>query len=476
MTRGRWFFVPAALAAVLAGAGIAHYDTGGEKRAHAAPLLQLGDTTIADIAEKAAPSVVNISSTQMVSTTQGTPHGADPFFFSPFSPGHGTPGEREQRGLGSGVIVSDDGVILTNNHVIEKASQIEVVLADGREFDAKVVGVDPKSDLAVIKLEGPVDNLTPITFGQSADLRLGDVVLAIGNPFGVGQTVTMGIVSAKGRANVGIVDYEDFIQTDAAINPGNSGGALVNMKGELVGINTAILSRTGGYQGVGFAIPSSMVRPIADALISDGKVSRGWLGVGIQDLKRDLAEGLGLSIRDGVLVSNVMAGTPAAQAGLVRGDVIVEVDGASTRNAGQLRNRIAMAGANQTVTLGLWRDGAKKSLQVTLGEMPQEGQVATRKPGASKDAPAGLQVRPLDDSMRQRLDIPATIDGVVITNLDRASPAARAGLRPGDVVLEVNRKAVTSAQTFQSAYDGAKGKVVLLVFRGGNTVYLVIEK
>jgi serine protease Do len=475
MTRGRWFFVPAALVAVLAGVGISRYDSPVEKQAHAAPLINLGDTTIADIAEKASPSVVNISSTQVVST-QGSPHGMDPFFFSPFSPRYGQPGEREQRGLGSGVIVSDDGIILTNNHVVEKASSIEVVLHDGREFDAKVVGVDPKSDLAVIKLEGKVDNLVPITFGQSSDLRLGDVVLAIGNPFGVGQTVTMGIVSAKGRANVGIVDYEDFIQTDAAINPGNSGGALVNMKGELVGVNTAILSRTGGYQGVGFAIPSNMARPILDALVKDGKVSRGWLGVGIQDLKRDLAEGLGLGIRDGVLVSNVMPDTPAARAGLQRGDVIVEVDGARTRNAGQLRNHIAMAGANQTVTLGLWRDGARTDLTVKLGEIPQEGKVASATPAAGSNAAADLQVQPLDDSLRQRLDVPATIDGVVITGVDRSGPAAKAGLKPGDLVLEVNRKAVTSAGGFKEAYSKAEGKVVLLVFRGGNTVYLVIEK
>src|SRR5690606_1611713 len=241
---------------------------------------QADGVSIADVVQKALPAVVNVSSSRVRQQRM-------PFHWF-FGPGPGGPQERREQGQGSGVIVSVSGVVLTNNHVVEKADEITVTTSDGREFEAKVLGTDPKSDLAVLQLQGDVSGLTAITFGDSSQLRLGDVVLAIGNPFGIGQTVTMGIVSAKGRADLGIVDYEDFIQTDAAINPGNSGGALINMRGELVGINTAILSRSGGYQGVGFAIPSNMAAPIMQSLQTTGRVVRGWLGVAIQEVDQEL--------------------------------------------------------------------------------------------------------------------------------------------------------------------------------------------
>jgi Do/DeqQ family serine protease len=267
------------------------------------------------------------------------------------------------------VIVSANGYVLTNSHVVSDSEDIRVSLADGRALEARMVGNDPKSDLAVLQLVGNVGKLAPIRIGQSSNMRLGDVVLAIGNPFGVGQAVTMGIVSAKGRSGMGIVDYEDFIQTDAAINPGNSGGALVNMQGELIGINTAILSRSGGYQGIGFAIPTDMAQPIMDSLISDGKVERGWLGVRIQTLTGDLAEATHLPGIRGVLVSDVMPGSPAARAGLHRGDVIVRLGSKDTHTAAHLSTAVAMAGANRTVNLDLLRDGKQRSLRIALGDL-----------------------------------------------------------------------------------------------------------
>jgi len=297
-----------------------------------------GETVVlADIAERVVPSVVNISSEKIVRDT-GSPPDFGPLFNDPFfrhffggplEPSS-RPRARREHSLGSGVIVSDKGVVLTNNHVIENADEIRVGLADGREFEAEIVGRDPDSDLGVLKLKGDVKDLKVLAMGDVNSLRLGDIVLAVGNPFGVGQTLTMGIVSAKGRASVGIVQYEDFIQTDAAINPGNSGGALVNMRGELVGINTAILSRSGGYQGIGFAIPTNMARPIMDGILADGKVKRGWLGVAIQDVTPQLKDALGLTESSGVLISDVAADGPAAKAGLKRGDVIVSLDGQKT--------------------------------------------------------------------------------------------------------------------------------------------------
>ena len=329
--------------------------------------LRTGDTTISDVTERVLHSVVNIST-----TTTRRPRGpaqSDPFFNDPSSPFRGRPDERFGQSLGSGVIVASSGLVLTNSHVVADAEDIRVSLSDGRELAAELVGADPKSDLAVLKLKGKLGKLTPIRFGRSGGIRLGEIVLAIGNPFGVGQTVTMGIVSAKGRSGMGIVDYEDFIQTDAAINPGNSGGALINLQGELIGINTAILSRTGGYQGIGFAIPTDMAQPIMDSLIRDGHVDRGFLGVNIQTLTREMAESEGLGEARGVLVTRVMQESPAARAGLRRGDIITRIDDKQTLTAAHVVNAVGMAGSGKRVRLEVMRSGKPRVMRIELGDL-----------------------------------------------------------------------------------------------------------
>jgi Do/DeqQ family serine protease len=327
----------------------------------------LTDGTIADVAERVVESVVNVASTKKV---ESGPAAFDPFFTDPNSPFYGLePPDGMQASMGSGVIVTAQGRVLTNAHVVNGADQIRVTTSDGTELDAKLVGVDPRSDVAVLQLEGDLPKLVPLKFGDSSKLRLGEVVLAVGNPFGVGQSVTMGIVSAKGRATGGS-DYQDFIQTDAAINPGNSGGALVNLDGELVGINTAILSRTGGYQGVGFAIPSSMAEPIMDMLVKDGKVSRGFLGVNIATVTKDLAKEQKLDVVHGVLITGVEDKSPAAKAGLAKGDVVISLDGTDVRDANKLRNTIAMRGAGKAAELAIVRGKDHKKIKVTLGELP----------------------------------------------------------------------------------------------------------
>jgi serine protease Do len=435
--------------------------------------LQGANVSIADVTERALPSVVNISLTKVSSGRSGpVPF---PFFFGPEQPG-----ERREQGTGSGVIVSRDGYVLTNNHVVSGASEIKVTTYDKREFDATVVGTDPKSDLAVIKMKGNLSELKSVSFGDSSRLRLGDVVLAIGNPFGVGQTVTMGIVSAKGRADLGIVDYEDFIQTDAAINPGNSGGALINMEGQLVGINTAILSRSGGYQGIGFAIPTNMAVPIMEALKKDGRVTRGWLGVGIQDVDGELAAAMKLPVATGVLISDVRPGTPAARAGLRRGDVVVKLDGRGVTSSGQFRNAVAAAGGGKKVNLDLYREGKSQNIGVELGEMPNDPTApGSNRPGepTTSNTLDGITLSDLGPEQRRQFQIPEEVaKGVVVTRVDPRSAAARAGVRPGDVLLEVNRTSVDNLQSFQQVYGKAKGAVVLLVNRRGNSVFIVVRR
>jgi serine protease Do len=441
-----------------------------------------GDISIADIAEKTVASVVNIASEKVIRNEGGpqlSPFFSDPFFRrffgAPFE-GPQIPHERRQKSLGSGVIVSGEGIVLTNNHVVEKADKIQVTLADEREFEAKIVGTDPKSDVAVLQLLGEIKDLEIAEFGDSSRLRLGDVVLAIGNPFGVGQTVTMGIISAKGRANVGIVDYEDFIQTDAAINPGNSGGALINTEGRLVGINTAIISRSGGYQGVGFAIPSNMAKTIMESLIKHGKVVRGWLGVAIQDVDQDLAEAMNLKNTKGVLISDVTGDSPAQRAGLNRGDVVLKVDGEVVDSTGKLRNLISIAGPDNKVKLEILRDGETKEVEVTLAQMPANlGGVAEIEP--DEGVLGGLKLGAVNPVNKDKFELPEKLNkGVVVLEVDRGSPAARAGFRPGDVILELNRKPIKSVNEFTQMYKKAKGRILLLVHRRGSTMFLVLSK
>jgi Do/DeqQ family serine protease len=439
-------------------------------KALAGPLDQSGPS-LADVTEKALPSVVNVSSTRVLNAAN-SPYNYDPFFGEPMRRG------RKQYGqsLGSGVIIAKKGFVLTNNHVVANAQDIKVSLADGREFEAELVGSDPKSDLALLKLKGRVGNLQPIAFGDSGKLRLGDVVLAIGNPFDVGQTVTMGIVSAKGRANVGIVDYEDFIQTDAAINPGNSGGALINMQGELVGINTAILSRTGGYQGIGFAIPSNMAAPIAKSLIEKGRVIRGWLGAELQSLDKNLAQALGVDGVSGAALADVVKSGPAAKAGLKRHDVIVRFAGQEIKNAGQLRNAIAAAGSGQTVEVEFLRANKRQTVSVRLQEAPEEGSGRSGD-GAASGGGFGAVLRAVDKTTRKKFNLPSQLDsGVVIVAVQENSLAAALGLQPGDVILEVNQTPVKSAKQFSRAYQESPRQLALLIWRDGSTVYLAYTK
>ncbi|MBU0959999.1 MAG: DegQ family serine endoprotease [Proteobacteria bacterium] len=443
-------------------------------------VLKEGGSLIADIAESSVAGVVNISSTKLITADAGQlmhPFFNDPFFRDFFGQRfYNIPKERRERSLGSGVIISKDGLILTNNHVVENTEEILVTLSDKRELEAEIVGTDPKSDVAVIRLKGNTEDLTPLPIGNSGELRLGDIVLAIGNPFGLDHTVTMGIVSAKGRANVGITDYEDFIQTDAAINPGNSGGALINLKGELVGINTAIVTRSGGYQGVGFAIPSNMAKAVMDSLIKHGKVVRGWLGVAIQDLDKDLSEAMGLKDINGVLVSDVTENSPAAKAKLERGDVILRVNGEKMTSTGRLRNTIAAMGAGTEVQLDLMRDGKEKTVPLTLGELPDDfgGQATLQE---NDGLLGGITVAPLNELTREKFEINKNVKtGVAITQVEGGSTAEQAGLRSGDVILEINRQNVNSVEDFEKVYKKSKDSLLMLIYRQNSTFYLVLRK
>jgi len=427
--------------------------------------------SFAEVAERVVDGVVNVSATRVVHERMV------PFFDDPFGPFG--PADRELKSLGSGVIVAADGTILTNNHVVEQAEDIRVTLKDGRELAAKVVGTDPRTDLAVLRIDGKPGGLAPLPIGDSSRLRLGDVVLAVGNPFGVGQTVTMGIVSATGRSHMGLAAYEDFIQTDAAINPGNSGGALVNLRGELIGINTAILSRSGGYQGVGFAIPTQIARPVMDSLVKNGTVVRGWLGVDMQDVDDKLAAGLGLSVKRGVLVSGVATGSPAERAGLRRGDVVVELDGAAMTSSNALRTRIAMLGPGASARLGVIRDGKRLEVRAVLGKLAGDHERPAPVAGGTRGAGMldGVTVAAIDPAMRKRFHIGDQVsDGVVVTAVAPDSVAAGMGVEVGDVILEVNRQPVKSAARLVELGKAAGNQLVILLYRRGATVYLALRR
>ncbi|HYC54750.1 MAG TPA: DegQ family serine endoprotease [Candidatus Binatia bacterium] len=459
---------------------------------------------LADVAERSMASVVNISTTKVSKMSEeDSPLFSDPFFrrFFESPQGRGVPRERRSQSLGSGVIVSEDGIILTSNHVVEQSDEIKVTLSNGHEYDAEIAGSDPQSDLAVVRLKGKVGDLEPLSFGDSTKLRLAETVLAIGNPFGVGQTVTMGIISATGRANLGITDYEDFIQTDAAINPGNSGGALINVRGELIGINTAIVSRTGGNQGIGFAIPSDMARSIMTSLLETGKVDRGWLGVAIQPLDRDISEALGIDQGQGVLIADVTEGGPAEEAGLQRGDVVLSVDGRAVRSTGELRNLIAAKGAGGEVEIEVLREKERQSFTVELAPQPkgmgrhgmredteeedENGRGKRSQDGESRrGAPSydnvlkGLTVEDLDAQTRARYSVPKKIkEGALVTDIDRSSVAGRAGVRPGDVIVEADRKPVSSAEDFDAIARkiDKDASVLLLVARQDGTAFVLLK-
>jgi len=379
-----------------------------------------------------------------------------------------------QRGVGSGVIVSKDGYILTNNHVVENADEVKVALLDGRELTAKVVGKDPKSDVAVLKVQAT--DLPAVEITNSDNLEVGDIVLAIGNPFGIGQTVTLGIVSATGRATFGL-DYEDFIQTDAAINPGNSGGALVDAQGRLVGVNTAILSRSGGNQGIGFAIPSNLAREVMQSLIEFGKVTRGYLGVLIQDLTPRLAKEF--NVEKGVLIGDVLPDGPASKSGLQGGDVVLEFDGKPVTDSRRFKLEVARTPPGKTVPLKVWREGTTKTLKVTLRELPASDQLAQSDgSGTPGERLKGVTVTDLDRQVRRELGIPDHVEGALVSDVQPGSAAAEAGLQAGDVILEINRKRVRSAEEAVKLTEGGSGdrSTLLRVWSKNGSRYFVVEE
>ncbi len=431
-----------------------------------------------DVAETAGPAVVNISTTTTI-TLEQNPFGDmfnDPFFRRFFGEGNGRPGQKRKQkssALGSGVIVTEDGYILTNNHVVQNADEIKVLLSDKREFKGTIVGSDPKTDLAVVKIDAK--DLPLIQIGSSGKLKTGDVVLAIGNPFGLNQTITMGIVSAVGRSHVGIADYEDFIQTDAAINPGNSGGALVNTSGQLVGINTAIFSTSGGYMGIGFAIPTDMAKSVMDSIIKHGKVTRGWLGVSIQDLTPDLAKSLGIKETTGALVSGVMKDSPAGKAGLKRGDIITELDGKPVEDSRLLRNMVADNAPGKTVTVTVLRKDKKELLKVTLGEF-QDAKTTTKADFAFDNLLKNVIVQDLTPEIRERINLPADITGVVVAQLAQDNPALNA-LQQGDVIMELERKPVANVKEYREVVSkiGPRDSVLMLIYRDGSTIFITLR-
>jgi serine protease Do len=430
-----------------------------------------------DIAKAVTPAVVNIttSAAEQISDSAHPRGRADEFFGLPFGPRRfGPPMEpRERRGgQGSGVIVTSDGYVLTNNHVIDGAKTVTITLPDKREFKGLIVGSDPKSDIAVIKIDG--SNLPTLSWGDSSRLQVGEYVLAVGNPFGLNSTVTLGIVSALGRGRMGITQYEDFIQTDAAINPGNSGGALVNTKGELVGINTAIFSQSGGYQGVGFAVPTSMSKPIYESLVKTGKVVRGYLGIGIQDVNQDLAKSFNLKGSHGAIVTDLKEDGPAEKAGLKQGDVITSFQGNTIEDAVTLQRAVTRSAVGSKATVTVMRDGHEKDMTITIGELPDNPQIAKAETGPSDQPLAGLAVQELDRETAQELGLKGKLQGVVVTSVDPESEAERAGLMPGDIIREINRKPVASMKDYDRvASDLKKGQnVLVLINRRGASLYL----
>jgi serine protease Do len=427
---------------------------------------------MSEVAASVKPAVVNISSSRVVTQRMQSPFFDDPIFKRFFGDefGFNRSGKFKRSGQGSGVIVDKNGYILTNSHVVKDADEIKIKLSDSREFRGKVIGVDSRSDIAIVKIDA--NNLPVLKLGDSSRIKVGETVLAIGNPFGLNQTVTSGIISAVGRADVGIADYEDFIQTDAAINPGNSGGALVNIRGELIGINTAIFSTSGGYQGVGFAVPSNMAKVVMDSLIRSGKVVRGWLGVQIQPVTPELAKQFKLGDRGGAIIGDVTEDSPAAAAGIHRGDVIIEFSGKKVSTPAELRNLVAATAPGQKISLKILRDGKQLSVAVTIAELPAVMQKSSK---SFDNLLNGVQTRDLTPELRSRLNIPKRVKGVIVTAV--MGGAAEGTLGQGDVIMEVNRNKTASVTDYEKAASNIKSgeDILLLIYRNGGTIYMTLS-
>ncbi len=456
-------------------AAVRHSETAGS----AGPVLSeapMVPANFSELAEKVRPGVVNLQVVKKIRNVglgfpnfPGHPFGdRNPFgdFFGPNSQGN-PPGGFEQRGVGSGFVISRDGYILTNNHVVEEADQIKVKLSNGREYSGKVAGRDPKTDLALLKIEGASD-LHPLKLGNSEEMKVGSWVVAVGSPFGLEQTVTAGIISAKGRM-IGSGPYDNFIQTDASINPGNSGGPLINMRGEVVGINTAIMAEG---QGIGFAVPINMAKEISAQLQDKGHVTRGWLGVSIQEVTPELAKSFGLKEKKGALVAQVVSGSPAEKAGIEQGDVILEFDGKAVSDSKDLPRIVASTPVGKMVTVKLSREGKGLDRSLKVGEMDEKVEGAEA-PSSHKSL--GITVQDLTPEIAQGLGLKKAT-GVVVTRVEPGSPAAEAGLRTGDVIREVNRKPVKRTDDFVQKLEKARGQDTVLLFiqRGENHLFAAV--
>ena len=485
-----------AVGIILAGSAVAFDINAKDKTDHPSVNVQMDESSVnrdtlprgsyANVIKKVTPTVVKIETTTKIegaSMQQQMPGFDDPFWRRFFGDqfGGGSRGQMPpqiQHGLGSGVIVTKDGYIMTNNHVVDGAKEVKVTLQDGREFTAKVVGRDPKSDIAVVKVDA--NDLPTIALADSEKVEVGDVVLAIGNPFGVGQTVTSGIVSAKNRGNMGIEDYEDFIQTDAAINPGNSGGALIDIDGRLIGINTAILSRSGGSQGVGFAIPSNLARNVMESLVKNGKVTRGYLGVVIQTITPDLAQEFNLKDDKGALVSDVAPNGPADKAGFKSGDVVTEFNGHPVVDSRRLQLDVASTAPGSKVPVTIVRDGSKKNLDVTVKQLPGSDKLAQADSSSTDDNGTlnGVEVADLDQQAHQQFNVPKNIKGAVVTQVDPGSPAADAGLKPGVVIQEINHQPVKSADEAVKLTEKSENnkRTLVRIWDNGSSHYVVVDE
>jgi Do/DeqQ family serine protease len=468
-----------AAAVLLASAAGCRRSENNQPSGPAPPLPSNPPLSYAATVERVAHAVVTIRSSRRVRAPEQFPFFNDPFFrrfFGGSLPGP-SGGTQVEQALGSGVVVRSDGHILTNHHVIDGAEDIKVDLYDHRTLSAKVVGSDPPSDLAVLKIDA--SNLTVLQLGNSDQARVGDIVLAIGNPLGIGQTVTSGIISAKGR-NTGLSNgsFEDFIQTDAPINKGNSGGALINTNGELVGINSQIISTTGASIGIGFAIPSNMARNVMDQIISRGKVTRGQLGVSVQPITSDLAASLGLKQAQGVLVNSVVRGGPADQAGIKPGDAIIALNGNPVQDPNSFRNAIAGTAPGTRVTLTIMRNGQQQQVQATLRELSPQGN--ENAPGSGQGGTGGgelgITAQPLTPDIASQLGLPAGTQGLVVMSVDPTGPAADAGIQTGDVIQEINHQPVRSVADVRSALQKSAGRPALvLVNRGGQTLFVPVR-